>query len=141
MHTREEILMKQGDCCLILKDDKHSLVFPEKKPKDCLFINFIVFLPTNFKTFQIIFQVLSKFLIFLKFFVNNINMFLFYPKLQVNNNFFLYQSKFLQFQLQLNYQSMRKFLQFDLLKKMFLYFPQKIEIQNLQLLFLIQFFV
>lgn len=38
----EEILMKQGDCCLILKDDKHSLVFSKKKPKDCLFINFVI---------------------------------------------------------------------------------------------------
>lgn len=38
----EEILMKQGDCCLILKDDKHSLVFSKKKPKDCLFINFLI---------------------------------------------------------------------------------------------------
>lgn len=38
----EKVLMKQGDCCLILKDDKHLLVFLEKKPKDCLFVNFII---------------------------------------------------------------------------------------------------
>ena len=38
----ESVLMKSGDCCLILRDDKHALVFPNKKQKDGLFINFVM---------------------------------------------------------------------------------------------------
>ena len=39
----KSVLMKKGDCCLVLRDDKHALIFPKKtKQKDCLFINFVM---------------------------------------------------------------------------------------------------